>query len=176
MLIREGRRYGDKGGIVKKLEKEMATHSSILTWRIPWTEKPGRLQSTGSRRVRHDWATSLHFTLLECEMSAINYYIITLHGKEHFVDVIKLRILRWGDNPNYPSYCNHRVIIRVLIWERQQDQSQRERSEDATLWPLEMKEGIISWEILPRSWKRQGSGFSWRASRGMQPCPHLDLG
>ena len=36
------------------LEKEMATHSSTLAWRIPWTEKPGRLQSTGSQRVKHD--------------------------------------------------------------------------------------------------------------------------
>ena len=41
------------------MEKAMATHSSILAWRIPWTEEPGRLQSTGSQRVRHDWATSL---------------------------------------------------------------------------------------------------------------------
>ena len=36
------------------LEKEMATHSSVLAWRILWTEKPGRLQSMGSHRVRHD--------------------------------------------------------------------------------------------------------------------------
>ena len=36
------------------LEREMATHSSILAWRIPWTEKPGGLQSMGSQRVRHD--------------------------------------------------------------------------------------------------------------------------
>ena len=36
------------------LEKEMATHSSILDWRIPWMEEPGGLQSTGSQRVRHD--------------------------------------------------------------------------------------------------------------------------
>ena len=41
------------------LEKEMATHSSIHAWRIPWTEEPSRLQSTGSQRVGHDWATSL---------------------------------------------------------------------------------------------------------------------
>ena len=38
------------------LEKEMATHSSILVWRIPWMEKPGGLQSMGSHRVRHDWS------------------------------------------------------------------------------------------------------------------------
>ena len=36
------------------LEKEMATHSSILAWRIPWIEEPGRLQSMGSQRVGHD--------------------------------------------------------------------------------------------------------------------------
>ena len=36
------------------LEKEMAAHSSILAWRIPWTKEPGGLQSTGSQRVRHD--------------------------------------------------------------------------------------------------------------------------
>ena len=36
------------------LEKEMATHSSILAWRIPWIEEPGGLQSMGSQRVRHD--------------------------------------------------------------------------------------------------------------------------
>ena len=36
------------------LEKEMATHSSILAWRIPWAEEPDRLQSMGSQRVRHD--------------------------------------------------------------------------------------------------------------------------
>ena len=36
------------------LEKEMATHSSTLAWRIPWTEEPGELQSTGSQRVGHD--------------------------------------------------------------------------------------------------------------------------
>ena len=36
------------------LEKEMATHSSILAWRIPWREEPGRLQSMGSQRVGHD--------------------------------------------------------------------------------------------------------------------------
>ena len=41
------------------LEKEMATHSSTLAWKIPWTEEPGRLQFMGSLRVGHDWATSL---------------------------------------------------------------------------------------------------------------------
>ena len=43
----------------ERSEKPMAAHSSALAWKIPWTEESGRLQSMGSLRVRHDWATSL---------------------------------------------------------------------------------------------------------------------
>ena len=45
------------------LEKEMATHSSILAWRIPWTEEPGWLQSMGLQRVGLDWVTNTYFFL-----------------------------------------------------------------------------------------------------------------
>ena len=48
------------------MEKEMATHSSVLAWRIPWTEKPGRLQSMGSHRFRHDWS----------DLAAVALYIV----------------------------------------------------------------------------------------------------
>ena len=41
-------------GLIPPLEKEMAIHSSILAWEIPWTEEPGGLQSMGSKRVRHN--------------------------------------------------------------------------------------------------------------------------
>ena len=57
--------------VVAHWEKAMATHSSTLAWKIPWTEEPGRLQSMGSLRVRHDWATSLSLSThaLEKEMA-----------------------------------------------------------------------------------------------------------
>ena len=45
-------------GQQEPLEEEMATHYSILAWRIPWTEETGGLHSMGSHRVRHDWATN----------------------------------------------------------------------------------------------------------------------
>ena len=49
---------GDVGLIPKiPLEKEMATHSSILAWEIPWTKEPGRLQSKGLQRLKHNLAT-----------------------------------------------------------------------------------------------------------------------
>ena len=45
------------------LEKEMAIHSSTLAWKIPWKEEPDRLQSMGSQRIGHDWATSLSLSI-----------------------------------------------------------------------------------------------------------------
>ena len=45
--------------LIMTAEKAMAPHSSTLAWKIPWMEEPGRLQSMGSRRVGHDWVTSL---------------------------------------------------------------------------------------------------------------------
>ena len=49
---------------IPSLEKEMAAHSNTLAWKILWMEKPGRLQSMGLQRVRHDWATSGSFTFI----------------------------------------------------------------------------------------------------------------
>ena len=51
------------------LEKGIATHSSILAWRMPQTEEPGELQSMGSQRVRHDWGSHTHTHIL-------NLYIV----------------------------------------------------------------------------------------------------
>ena len=53
------------------LEKGMATHSRILAWRIPWTEKPGRLSCMGSQGVGHDWATNA-WTIWEIYLIFLN--------------------------------------------------------------------------------------------------------
>ena len=74
---------GRSGEIYKKLmriipEKEMATHSSFLAWRIPWIEETGRLHSMGLQRVRHDLATNVffHFSWLwEGHHSARKFYL-----------------------------------------------------------------------------------------------------
>ena len=57
------------------LEEKMATCSSILAWKTPWTEEPGRLQSMGSQRVRHDWAygTSRSRIAESCCNSVFNF-------------------------------------------------------------------------------------------------------
>ena len=65
------------------LEKEMATHSSTLAWRIPWREEPGRLQSMGSQRVGHDWATSLSLSLSQGCTGMRGYGGRELHEGQH---------------------------------------------------------------------------------------------
>ena len=54
------------------LEEEMATHSSILAWRIPWTEEPGKLQSLALQRVRHCLATKQQQPHLMSEIFEVN--------------------------------------------------------------------------------------------------------
>ena len=56
------------------LEKEMATHSSIFAWEIPWIEEPGRLQFMGSQRVRHNWAMNNNSKEI-CISLGFNWYL-----------------------------------------------------------------------------------------------------
>ena len=60
------------------LEKEMATHSSILAWKIPWTEELGRLQFMGLQRVTQDWATEQQQKLLKPHSSQSDSSVIKL--------------------------------------------------------------------------------------------------
>ena len=81
------------------LKKAMAPHSSTLVWKIPWMEEPGRLQSMGSLRVGHDWATSLSlftFHALEKEMAT--------HSS-----VLAWRIPGTGEPGGLRSMGSHRV-------------------------------------------------------------------
>ena len=77
-------------------EKAMASHSTTLAWKIPWTEEPGRLQSMGSRRVRHDWATSLSLFTFMQEMAT--------HSS-----VLAWRIPGMEEPGGLPSIGSHRV-------------------------------------------------------------------
>ena len=65
------------------LEEEMATHSRILAWSVPWTEEPDRLPSMGSKRVRHNWATftSIHMCsrALSCWLLHVSLMTVACH-------------------------------------------------------------------------------------------------
>ena len=78
----------------------MATLSSILAWRLPWTEEPGRLQSMGSQRVRHDWATTLYTSL------QISYLESTLKFESMFA--------KYNKKPKSISIQGHLLIVDLL--------------------------------------------------------------
>ena len=80
-------------------EKAMAPHSSTLAWKIPWVEEPSRLQSMGSLRVRHDWATSLSF-------------FTSMHWRRKWQPTpvfLPWRIPGTGEPGGLPSMGSHRV-------------------------------------------------------------------
>ena len=91
------------------LKEEMATHCSILAWRIPQTEKPGGLQSMGSQRVGHDWATSTFPKRCPCPHTQ---NVLPLPAKKYLESVIKLRILKWVD---YSGFFWWPIVITVVL-------------------------------------------------------------
>ena len=79
------------------LEKEMATHSSILVWKIPWTEEPRRLQSMAWQRVGHDWATSLSLSFLEqfiVEHQGYSFYSVWFKTQKYSLENILSQIMK----------------------------------------------------------------------------------
>ena len=101
-------------------EKEIATHSSILAWRIPWTKEPGGLQFMGPQRVRHNWVTKTH-THTHTHTHTPSTY-----------DMLSSRIFKWADifspkwkslstvNPidcSLPGSSVHGILqARILEW------------------------------------------------------------
>ena len=91
-------------GLKDPLQRGMATHSSILAWRIPWTKEPGGLQSTGSQRVGHDWVAN---TFLEWDgqswegLEQISDLYYSKHEKEMF---------------NVTTSCGEFSVFHVIIF------------------------------------------------------------
>ena len=69
------------------LEEGMATHSSILAWRIPWAEEPGELQSIGLQRVRHNWVT-FTFTFHFFTLGADSLYLLLAEATTSCLDIL----------------------------------------------------------------------------------------
>ena len=122
------------------LEMEMATHSSILAWRISWTEEPGRLQSTGLQSVGHCWATSLSgwwgktkfpIPSAASRIPKIRWTSLDDSLKKHFT----LLLHPWKKKTTQLRG----VIILGYRWRSERDiqPSRRIEQEDLSLWILE---------------------------------------
>ena len=120
----------------------MATHYSILAWRIPWGVEPGRLQSTGSQRVKHDWMTSLPLFWSQVYMYVAAAVVLSLHHVWLFWDpmdcslpgssvhgILQARILEWVAIPFSRECSQHKDETQVsctagrffTIWATRED-------------------------------------------------------
>ena len=79
---------------VWSLEEEMATHTSILARKIPWTEEPGGLQSIGLHRVRRDWATKLVCHLWKIILQKKKNYVVSFSQWE-FPNIDEVNLWKW---------------------------------------------------------------------------------
>ena len=100
----------------RAMEKEMATHSSVLAWRIPGTGEPGGLPSAGSHRVGHDWSDLAGavtdfprwnwLSLLNCECVGVKSTMISSRVWRHCIDSC------WGEC-SFPHHCFHSISVTV---------------------------------------------------------------
>ena len=71
------------------LEEEMATHSSILAWEVPWTEEPGGLQSTGSQTLRHDWRDFACMVYMFSQIHTTTFWNVNLNFVNYMINSIE---------------------------------------------------------------------------------------
>ena len=100
-------------GCEDSLEREMATHSSTLAWKIPWMEEPGRLQSTGSQRVRHNWVTSLSF--FQFLISEMNMIILFSHSFIHRYLLIFTAEMDYKESWVLKNWCFWTVVLEKTL-------------------------------------------------------------
>ena len=106
------------------LEKGMATHSSILAWRIPWTEEPGGLQSIGSQRVGHNWSdlacthllSDLHFVVLINHTHLIQCNLQTDYLFTWFPYYIATSVMKIGCKNERSGGYNYFLLSSFCKW------------------------------------------------------------
>ena len=104
-------------GPVDAPEKEMATHSSTLAWKISWTEEPGRLQSMESQRVRHKWVTSLSFLSFNlCLFDFLSYFFFFFSINYWLLKTYQLS-LEYFFHFSQKLISSIHVTLAPLIWQ-----------------------------------------------------------
>ena len=159
------------------LEKGMAIHSSILTWRILWTEEPGGLLSIGSQRVGHDWSDLAY----EQRGQNKDSYLLFLEGNQSCICV------RERETEKEREWC---VCVCVRVWKRWLRERERERespeqswvSLNTTLWwgwkkvywepGIERTWGTAPTALKPSSGTKENQTFppAWKTRCGVSEC------
>ena len=150
------------------LEKEMATHSSVLAWRIPGTGEPGGLSSMGSHRVRHDWSDLAAAVAVEWSnkpwcMCLMEYYsVCTFHiSVYHMVvicwkNVVKVKIMETVHGKKYMVCCgnNKRQNEVLCIWLHLWKVRIHEYMDSKWTQDSKMKRFAVGLVVCGRKWRR----------------------
>ena len=96
------------------LEKEMAIHSSILAWRIPWSEEPGGLQSLGSQRVGHDWAGVGWWKNQAISFSFFQYFVYLF---TYLAALVSLHHMDFSSCCSWAFWLWHMVYLLHNMWD-----------------------------------------------------------
>ena len=112
------------------LEKGVTTHSSILAWRIPWTEEPGRLQSIGSQKVGHDRATNT-FTSSSDHMRSVTQSCPTLCDprKTYLQYILQKNVYIISEERTCPNQCKKQTAQNKFLTRKGMGKSQKKKCE-----------------------------------------------
>ena len=140
----------------------MATHSSILAWKIPWMEEPGRLQSMGSHRVGHDWATFFLFSLFF--QLTVKILVVGFNNNNNILTpCVKPRRTRLEQHHISPTTRNMTALIgrHWLVWSQEtkkQDHATFIQGHSRRSWRRVAMSGSRASEDLSET---PSGGWSW---------------
>ena len=162
------RRHGFDAWVRKTLEKDMATHSNILAWEIPWIEEPSKLQSMGLQRVRHEWATEHHQGYVVRLLSLSS--LATLQQK---INAVLARLQK-----NLESRKQGRLLLtfrfeppQAAVWDQEAAGNYVTHSPEAEAW---LWKRLVSCPIGPTCWwPHSVSPTITDRGRGPLALPHL---
>ena len=130
------------------LEKGIATHSSILAWRIPWTEEPGGLQSMGLHRVAHNWSD------LACTHA--NFIVsLTCFGAKHLEELLLISL--------FLGFLERSDLILSILWEHLETEERKTCWTSRWFLPLSGLPCWLRWPALQDTWVRS---LGWEERKG----------
>ena len=105
-------------GLGNPLEDNTASYSSILAWKIPWTEEPGGLQSTGSQRVRQDWSDLSHSYIFITVVLFLSLPNPMLYVTSFCKTCILNHIEKWKSNTVLAFFFSFTMMLIFLWWDQ----------------------------------------------------------